>query len=71
MAVEMIKDGSITSVPGFLAGSSHCGLKNSGKKLDICIIYAPDGAVCSGVFTTNSFKAAPVILDMKTLEMSG
>ena len=64
----MIKDGSITTVPGFLAGSSHCGLKNSGKKLDICIIYAPEGDECSGVFTTNSCKAAPVLLDMKTLE---
>lgn len=68
MTIEIIKDGNITSVPGFFAGSSHCGLKNSGKKLDICIINTPEGSVCSGVFTVNRFKAAPVILDIKTLK---
>jgi glutamate N-acetyltransferase/amino-acid N-acetyltransferase len=68
MGFDIIKDGSITSVPGFFAGSSHCGLKNSGKKPDICIIYIPVGSTCSGVFTTNSFKAAPVILDSEVLD---
>jgi glutamate N-acetyltransferase / amino-acid N-acetyltransferase len=62
-----IKDGSITSVPGFLAGSSHCGLKSSKKKPDICILYSPDGCICSGVFTKNKFKAAPVVIDQEML----
>ena len=68
MGFEIIKDGSITSVPGFLAGSSHCGLKNSEKKPDICIIYTPGGSICSGVFTTNSFQAASVIVDRDNIE---
>jgi glutamate N-acetyltransferase / amino-acid N-acetyltransferase len=67
MAFKIIEDGNITSVPGFSAGSAHCGLKNSGKP-DICIIHIPSGAVCSGVFTTNSFRAAPVIIDMESLD---
>jgi len=67
MAFKIIEDGNITSVPGFAAGSAHCGLKNSGKP-DICIIYSPSGSVCSGVFTTNSFRAAPVIIDMESLD---
>lgn len=69
--VKLIKDGSITTVPGFLAGSSHCGLKSTSKKPDICVIYIPSGSVCSGVFTTNSFKAAPVLLNKYLLEAGG
>jgi len=68
----IIKDeGSVTSVPGFLTGSSHCGLKKSWNKPDICVMYIPDGAVCSGVFTTNSFCAAPVIIDKQVLSEGG
>ena len=68
---DIIKKGSITTVPGFYAGSSHCGLKNSDEKLDITIIYIPDGSVCSGVFTTNSFQAAPVVVDREILKKKG
>jgi glutamate N-acetyltransferase / amino-acid N-acetyltransferase len=64
---ELIENGSITSVPGFLAGSSHCGLKSSKKKFDICILYSPDGCICGGVFTKNKFKAAPVVIDQEIL----
>ena len=64
---EILKDGTITSVPGFFAGSTNCGLKSSGKH-DICIIHTPEGSVCSGVFTTNKFQAAPVILDRQKLQ---
>jgi glutamate N-acetyltransferase / amino-acid N-acetyltransferase len=67
MAFKIIEDGNITSVPGFSAGTAHCGLKNSGKP-DICIINIPSGAVCSGVFTTNSFRAAPVVIDIELLD---
>ncbi len=64
---KTIKNGTITSVPGFFAGSTSCGLKNSGKR-DICIIYTPETSVCSGVFTTNKFQAAPVILDRQKIQ---
>jgi N-acetylglutamate synthase/N-acetylornithine aminotransferase len=61
---NVIKDGSITSVPGFYASAGHCGLKNSGKS-DICIIYTPGYSVCSGIFTTNKFQAAPVVVTVE------
>ena len=64
---EILKDGTITSVPGFFAGSTNCGLKSSGKH-DICIIHTPETSVCSGVFTTNKFQAAPVILDRQKIQ---
>lgn len=66
---KIMKDGTITSVPGFFAGSASCGLKNSGKR-DICVIHTPEKSVCSGVFTTNKFQAAPVILDRQKIQES-
>ncbi|MCJ7472049.1 MAG: bifunctional glutamate N-acetyltransferase/amino-acid acetyltransferase ArgJ [Actinobacteria bacterium] len=64
---KILKDGTITSVPGFFAGSTNCGLKGS-RKRDICIIHTSEASVCSGVFTTNKFQAAPVILDRQKLQ---
>ncbi len=64
---EILKDGTITSVPGFFAGSTNCGIKSSGK-LDMCILYTPEASVSSGVFTTNKFQAAPVIFDRQKLK---
>lgn len=64
---KSLKNGTITSVPGFFAGSCNCGLKNSGKP-DLCIIYTPQTSVCSGVFTTNKFQAAPVVFDREKLQ---
>ncbi len=65
--LEVISKGTITTVDGFYAAAGHCGLKGYGKP-DICMIYAPNGAVCSGVFTTNAFKAAPVVICREQLE---
>ena len=64
---EILKNGTITSVPGFFTGSTSCGLKKYGKP-DICIIHTPNTSVCSGVFTTNKFQAAPVILDRQKIQ---
>ncbi len=36
------------------------GLRAVGPKADLALIYAPDGAVAAGVFTTNVMCAAPV-----------
>jgi glutamate N-acetyltransferase/amino-acid N-acetyltransferase len=64
---NIVRNGSITSVPGFYAAASHCGIKGSGKP-DICIIYTPYDATCSGIFTVNKFMAAPVILTKEQLK---
>jgi len=64
---NIINNGTITSVPGFYAAACHCGIKNSGKS-DMCIIYTPEDNTCSGVFTTNKFLAAPVIVTKEQLK---
>ncbi len=64
---SIIKNGSITSVPGLYAAACHCGVKSSGKP-DICVIYTPHDTTCSGIFTINKFMAAPVVLTKKKLK---
>ncbi|HYA43166.1 MAG TPA: bifunctional glutamate N-acetyltransferase/amino-acid acetyltransferase ArgJ [Syntrophobacteraceae bacterium] len=56
-------------VPGFLAGAIESGMRYAGR-LDLALIYAPNpaGCVASGVFTRNSFCAAPVELCRERLE---
>lgn len=66
---EIIAGGTITSVPEFYAASCHCGIKRS-RKDDLCIIYTPLDTCCSGVFTTNKFLAAPVIVCKEQLKNS-
>ncbi len=67
---KIIKNGTITTVPGFYASACHCGIKNS-MKPDICIIYTPEGSTCSGIFTTNKFMAAPVLITKEQLKKEG
>ncbi len=63
---EIIKDGTITSVPGFSAAGIHAGLKK--KKKDLALIYSEIECVTAGVFTTNKVVAAPVIVSKYVLE---
>ena len=66
LQIQTIENGSITSTPGFEAAGVSCGLKPGGA-LDLALIYAPHPCVVAGVFTTNAFKAAPVLYDQKVL----
>ncbi|MBI5493318.1 MAG: bifunctional glutamate N-acetyltransferase/amino-acid acetyltransferase ArgJ [Deltaproteobacteria bacterium] len=52
------------AVPGFKAAGIACGIKKNGKK-DLALILSDGPASVAGLFTTNSVKAAPVLLDMK------
>lgn len=63
-----IKDG-ITAPLGFKASGVACGIKKNGKK-DLALIYSEVPALAAGMLTTNKFKAAPVIIDMKHLKKS-
>src|SRR3990167_5047682 len=58
--------GSITSPAGYRASGMACGIKKSGKP-DLALIYSEISAVCAGVFTKNSIKAAPLIVSMEHL----
>ncbi|MBW2648704.1 MAG: bifunctional glutamate N-acetyltransferase/amino-acid acetyltransferase ArgJ [Deltaproteobacteria bacterium] len=53
-------------VPGFLGNSVAAGIKGVGNR-DLSLIFSEIPARAVGVFTTNRFKAAPVILDMERI----
>ena len=53
-------------VPGFLANGIHTGIKANGCR-DLALIFSTRPATAAGVFTTNCFKAAPVLLDMERI----
>ncbi|MBN1399324.1 MAG: bifunctional glutamate N-acetyltransferase/amino-acid acetyltransferase ArgJ [Anaerolineae bacterium] len=62
----VIEDGSITSTPGFQAAGVACGIKPNGKP-DVAMIYSQRACVAAALFTTNAFKAAPVLYDQDIL----
>ncbi len=53
-------------VPGFLANGIHTGIKTDGGR-DLALIFSTRSATAAGVFTTNCFKAAPVLLDQERI----
>ena len=58
---KFIADGTITSVPGFLASGVTAGFKRSGAP-DFAMVFSPDPAEFAGVCTSCLFAAAPVLL---------
>jgi glutamate N-acetyltransferase / amino-acid N-acetyltransferase len=61
------KDSDAYAVPGFMANGIHAGIKENGIN-DLALIFSQVPAKASAVFTTNCFKAAPVILDMERMK---
>lgn len=59
--MELIEEGSITSVVGFKAAGITAGLKKSGKK-DLALLVSDTPALSYVMVTQNRFRAAPVIL---------
>ncbi|OHE24118.1 MAG: bifunctional ornithine acetyltransferase/N-acetylglutamate synthase [Syntrophus sp. GWC2_56_31] len=53
-------------VPGFLANGVHAGIKTNGDR-DLAMLFSIRPARAAGVFTTNGFKAAPVLIDMERI----
>jgi len=62
----MAKDEQKFEVPGFQAAGIAAGIKEDGRK-DLALLYSEVPAKAAGVFTTNVFKAAPVLLDMERI----
>lgn len=54
-------------VTGFRAAGVAAGIKKNGRK-DLAVIVSDKPAQVAGLFTTNSVKAAPVLLDMKRVK---
>lgn len=69
MAPDKSKPGRLPAlrVTGFRAAGVAAGIKKNGKK-DLALIISDKPAQVAGLFTTNSVKAAPVLLDMKRVK---
>jgi glutamate N-acetyltransferase/amino-acid N-acetyltransferase len=62
--MEEIKNGSVTSPRGFLAGAVEAGIKYAGR-LDLGVLFSEKPCAAAAVFTSNKVKAAPIIVSMK------
>ncbi|PYZ95132.1 bifunctional ornithine acetyltransferase/N-acetylglutamate synthase [Salipaludibacillus keqinensis] len=56
--IQFVKKGHVTSAKGFSAGGLHCGIRKS--KLDFGWLHSDVPATAAGVYTMNSFQAAPL-----------
>ncbi|ULT57926.1 bifunctional glutamate N-acetyltransferase/amino-acid acetyltransferase ArgJ [Neobacillus drentensis] len=63
--IVVIEDASITLPEGYKAGGMHCGIKK--KRLDLGYIVSDVPAAVAGVYTTNVFQAAPLILTQESI----
>jgi len=68
--IEFIEGGSVTSVPGFLAAGVTAGFKRSGAP-DFALVFSETPANFTGVFTSCTFAAAPVLLDREKVVKGG
>lgn len=59
-------EGGVCAPSGFMAAGVACGLKESGKP-DLCVLHSEVVCAAAGVFTTNAFRAAPVVVSMEHL----
>lgn len=67
MNISIIANGGITSPGGFLAGTAMAGIKKPGR-YDLALVASQLPATAAGVFTTNKFQAAPVLLSRAHLQ---
>jgi len=63
--IVVLEDGSITLPKGYKAGGMHCGIKR--KRLDLGYIVSEIPAVAAGVYTTNIFQAAPLLVTQNNI----
>ncbi len=63
--IVILEDGNVTLPKGFIAGGMHCGIKQN--KLDLGYILSEVPAVAAGVYTTNVFQAAPLVVTQASL----
>jgi glutamate N-acetyltransferase/amino-acid N-acetyltransferase len=62
----ILENESVTLPKGFKAGGIHCGLKKSGN-LDLGYIVSEVPATAAGVYTTNIFQAAPLMVTQESI----
>jgi glutamate N-acetyltransferase/amino-acid N-acetyltransferase len=67
--MKILKNGNVTSPKGFHAGGVHTGLRKT--KLDFGWIHSEVPATAAGVYTLNTFRAAPLQITEESLTRSG
>jgi glutamate N-acetyltransferase / amino-acid N-acetyltransferase len=65
--ITILKEGHVTTPKGFRAGGMHAGIKR--KRLDLGYIYSEVPATAAGVYTTNLFQAAPLMVTQKSIDI--
>ncbi len=61
--VQIVKDGTVTSPHGFVAGAAYAGMKTySQDKMDLGILLSKGPCVTVGTYTTNSLPSLSVVL---------
>ncbi|WP_053217893.1 bifunctional ornithine acetyltransferase/N-acetylglutamate synthase [Virgibacillus senegalensis] len=66
--VTLLPDGNIATPQGYTAGGVHCGLRKT--KLDFGWVYSEVPATTAGVYTTNAFQAAPLLVTQESINSS-
>lgn len=61
----VLEGASVTLPKGYKAGGMHCGIKR--KRLDLGYIVSDVPAIAAGVYTTNSFQAAPLWVTQQSI----
>lgn len=64
--LSLLDKGSICTPTGFRAGTTACGLKQSGSP-DLVVLHSKLDCSAAAVFTRNLVKAAPLLVSQETL----
>jgi glutamate N-acetyltransferase / amino-acid N-acetyltransferase len=63
--IIVLNEESVTLPKGYKAGGMHCGVKR--KRLDLGYIVSEVPATAAGVYTTNIFQAAPLLVTQESI----
>jgi glutamate N-acetyltransferase / amino-acid N-acetyltransferase len=63
--IVVFESESVTFPKGYKAGGMHCGVKR--KRLDLGYIVSEVPATVAGVYTTNIFQAAPLLVTQESI----
>src|ERR1700693_6139068 len=61
-------DNCVTAAQGFRAGATSCGIKSDASIPDLAILASDVPCVATGMFTTSSTRAAPVLVCQERLK---
>lgn len=71
VSLNTIDGGGVASARGFKAGGIHAGFREDPERLDMALVEADELCPAAGVFTTNVFCAAPVMVSREHLDGVG